>query len=110
MLCAVILSGCGTTHSTVKSGQKPVETQDEVTRALGAVGEAVSGQNISREDIKNLSRQVSQDEKASTAVKAVTGALSGQDMTVKYCPEDGKRYSTELEFCPGTEIRLLPVE
>lgn len=112
----VFVTGCATSPSLRKeSGQatdekKYKEGQKEVVDSIEKVTGALSGQDIRREDLENLSRQIKKDEDTRSAVQKVTGAVSGQEIKVKYCPLDGKRYSADLEFCPGTGVKLIPVE
>ena len=43
-------------------------------------------------------------------VSALGTAFNIQDTGVKYCPVDGKRYSSRMDLCPGHKVKLLPVE
>lgn len=65
----------------------------------------------SRVDLKVLAAQIQRDPQARSAVTAVNSSFSIQDSGVKYCPVDGKRYSSRLEVCPEHKgVKLIPVE
>lgn len=64
----------------------------------------------SRVDLKALAAQVQKDPNTRSAVEAVNSSFSIQDSGVKYCPIDGKRYSSRLEYCPEHKVKLIPVE
>ena len=45
------------------------------------------------------------------AAKKVVGAMApARDAAEKYSPVTGKHYSGELEYEPGTGVKLVPVE
>ena len=59
---------------------------------------------------KKTAQQESTDQVIS-AVKAVNAAFNVEDTGVKYCPVDGKRYSSRLEYCPDhKDVKLIPVK
>ena len=43
------------------------------------------------------------------AAGAVTGAVIADQMTTKFCPECGRQYTSETEFCPidGTQLKVM---
>ena len=64
----------------------------------------------SQVDLKKLAVQVQKDPQARSAVTAVNSAFNMRDTAVKYCPVDGKRFSSRLEYCPEHHVKLIPVE
>ena len=53
---------------------------------------------------------VSKTQSPREVMSALGTAFNIQDSGVKYCPVDGKRYSSRLEMCPEHKVKLLPVE
>ena len=89
---------------------KAHESTKDVVSALGAVTKGLTNANISESDLKRLAQQVQKDPQAKSAVTAVNASFNVQDTGVKYCPIDGKRFSSRLEECPDHKVKLLPVE
>lgn len=98
--------GCQTAPKQKIAG----ESTQEVVSALGAVTQGLTNKDISQEDLKRLAVQVQRDPQAKSALEAVNASFNVKDTGVKYCPVDGKRYSSRLEFCPDHKTKLLPVE
>jgi hypothetical protein len=113
-LICVFVAGCASTgperRNPPSETSQPRETRQDEVKALKSVAEAISGQELSDKDMRQLSNQIQKDEKAQSAIRAVTGALGGQKVVVKYCPNDGKRYSAHLEYCPDGKTPLKIVE
>lgn len=92
------------------AGCASAQQKKEERAALKSVAEAVSGQEMTDQDVRRLERQIKNDPEAQSAVKAITDSVQGSGKVVaKYSPVTGKRYSPHLEYEPGTGARLLPV-
>lgn len=102
----VLCAGCATTPPVVKGQKDPQET----VSALSTMTQGMTNQDLSREDLKRLAEQVRSNPEAQSAVKAVNSSFEVQDTGVKYCPVDGKRYSSRLEDCPEHNTKLIPVD
>ena len=107
VICLIVLFivGCQTAPK-----QKAGESREEVISAIGTMTQGLTNANISEADLKRLAVQVEKDPQAQSAVKAVNSAFSVEDTGVKYCPVDGKRFSSRLETCPDHKVKLLAVE
>jgi hypothetical protein len=101
-----LLAGC----QTAAPVQGPEETREDVEESLTAVAGALSGKQLSEEDVRNLEKQLREDEKAQSAVQAITESISTKAPVVKYCPVDGKRYAPHMETCPEHGVPLKIVE
>ncbi len=101
----LFLSGC----QTATSAKSQNETNEDVSEALSAVAGALSGKQLSKEEIQNLEEQIRTDEEAQTAIKAITDSV-GKTSAVKYCPVTGRRYAVHLEVCPEHQVQLEIVD
>ncbi len=106
MILMLLLAGCQTVPQKPAGG----ESSQEVVSALNSMTEGLTNKNISKEDLKRLAEQVKGDPQVKSAVEALNSSFNVKDTGVKYCPTDGKRYSSRLEFCPDHQTKLLPVE
>jgi len=105
-VCSVLLfPGCATQQASAPRA----ETPREQVGALQDVVTAVSGEEVTERDLRNAVRKSRTDEDTRTAIEAVGGAMSGE-VTVKYCPVDGKRYSAQMQECPVHHVPLKTVE
>ncbi len=95
--------------ATQKTAAPRAETPREQVEALQDVVTAVSGEEVTEQDLRNLAREARTDEGTRSAVEAVSGAMTGE-VTVKYCPVDGKRYSAQMQECPVHHVPLKTVE
>lgn len=95
--------GCQSTHP------KPKETPAEQISAISTMTQGLTNQPITDEKLKDLAKQVSKDPDAQSAIRSINTALSPVH-TVKFCPEDGQRYSPEMEYCPDHKVKLEWVE
>jgi len=93
------LSGCQTAHP------KPKESQAETVSALTTMTQGLTNQPVSQAQLKNLAVQVARDPQAQSAVRSISTALSAEH-TVKYCPEDGERFSADMTWCPDHKVKL----
>ena len=106
-LIMIACFGCQITH---KRGVIKSESPQEIVSAMGVVARGLTNTDLSRENLKHLATQVQKDPQARSAVKAVNTAFSIQNTGVKYCPVDGKRYSSRVDECPEHKVKLLLVE
>ena len=97
-LILLLLAGCQTAP------------KQESVSAIGAMAEGLTNTNISGADLKRLSVQVQKDPQAQSAVGAIHSAFDIQDTGVKYCPVDGKHFSSRLTTCPEHQVELKAVE
>ncbi len=81
---------------------------DDVS-AMTSMTQGLTNQPITEENLKKLARQVGKDPQAQSALKSINTALSAQH-TVKYCPVDGQRFSTDVLECPVHRVQLKWVE
>ena len=113
MRCLFLFLGvfvCAGCQTTPKKTAVAKESPQEVMSALGTMAQGLTNADINREGLQHLAAQVQKDPQAQSAVKAVNSAFNIQDTGVKYCPVDGKRYSSRLDMCPEHKVKLLPVE
>jgi hypothetical protein len=104
----MLLAGCQTAPKKSSAGK--TESQQEAVSAIGTMTQGLTNQEIGPEDLKRLAVQVRKDPQAQSAVKAVNSAFDIQDAGIKYCPVDGKRFSSRLEICPVHKVKLLPLD
>jgi hypothetical protein len=100
LMIIACLCGCQTT-----APHKPRPSQAETISALTTMTQGLTNQPITEAQLKNLSIQVAHDPNAQSAVRSINTALSPQH-TVKYCPEDGTRFSADMIWCPDHKVKL----
>ena len=105
LLGVCLWSGCAATGTRPEA----LSDQPESFSALRSVGQAVSGQDLTDEQMHKISRQIQEDEETRSAIKTIRENLSGSQARVKYCPVCGRRYSPHLKTCPihGVELKEL---
>ena len=86
------------------------ESIHDVATALESMSEAMTGTELTGQQIENLSKDLRNNEDAQTAVKKIADSFDRKNVSVKYSPSTGKRYSADMEYCPETGVKLLPVE
>ena len=96
---AIGISGCRT------SSPKPESGRADTISALTTMTQGLTNQPVTREQLRNLSLQVAHDPQAQSAIRSINTALSPQH-TVKYCPEDGQRFSADMIYCPDQKVKL----
>jgi len=89
--------------------QKPKPTQAETISSLTTMTQGLTNKPVTEAQLKNLAIQVSKDPQAQSAIRSINTALSPEH-TVKYCPEDGTRYSANMTYCPDGKVKLEWVE
>ena len=95
----VILAGCQT------AGLKPKPSSDETVSALTTMTQGLTNQPVTQAQLKNLGLQVAHAPQAQSAIRSINTALSPVH-TVKYCPEDGERFSADMVWCPDHKVKL----
>jgi hypothetical protein len=106
LLLMVILIGC----RTAAPQKNQLETEEDVDEALESIADAVSGKQLSEEEMSNFKKQLRTDTETQSAVQTITDTISGKDLKVKYCPVTGKRYAYQLQLCPIHNVELKVVE
>jgi hypothetical protein len=94
--------GCETAQSI--KGED--ETFKDVTTAIESMTEAVSGKELSKEDLDRFKKQLKEDGETKEVIGVITNSLSPTDGVTKYCPVTGKRYALRLEICPEHNVLL----
>ena len=84
---------------------KPKSPSGDTVSALTTMTQGLTNQPISEAQLRKLAVQVSKDPQAQSAIRSINAALSPQH-TVKYCPEDGKRFSADMIWCPDKKVKL----
>ena len=95
----VCLCGCQTTP------HKPRPARAEAISALMTMTQGLTNKSFTEADLKNLTFQVLSDPQAQSALRSINTALRAQH-TVKYCPQDGKRFSADMIWCPDHKVKL----
>jgi len=97
------LFGCQT------AAHKPGDTRAETVAALTTMTQGLTNQPVTDAQLKNLVFQVVHDVDAQSALRSINTALSVQHK-VKYCPENGERFSADMMYCPDHKVKLEWVE
>ena len=92
-------SGCQT------APRKPGPSRAETISALTTMTQGLTNQPVTQAQLKNLTIQVANDPQAQSALRSINTALQAQH-TVKYCPEDGERFSADMIWCPDHKVKL----
>ena len=99
LTCIACFCGCQT------AAPKPKETQAETVSALTTMTQGLTNQPVTQAQLKDLGVQVANDPNAQSAIRSINTALSAQH-TVKYCPENGERFSPDMIWCPDHKVKL----
>jgi hypothetical protein len=105
VLVLIVLGLCGCQAAK----PKPMETQTDTISGLKSMTEGLTDRSLSESQLKNLGKQVAHDPQAQSAIRSINTALSPVH-TVKYCPENGERFSADQEWCPDHKVKLEWVE
>ncbi len=103
----VLIFFVGCSHTAAPSKNSAI--LEENGEALKSVVGQLSGQPVDDKKLRDLSRQIEKDPEAKSAVEAVQKGMAGQSTAVKYCPVDGKRFSSKLTECPEHQVPLKEV-
>lgn len=109
-VCMLALLMCAGCQTAPKKAGPATESADEVVSAIGSMTEGLTNQSVSKEDLKRLAVEVQKDPETRSAVNAVNSAFNIEASGVKYCPVDGKRFSSRLDMCPTHHIKLLTLD
>ena len=99
LILVTCFCGCQT------ASQKSKPSQAETVSALTTMTQGLTNQPVTQAQLKNLAVQVAKDPQAQSAIRSINTALSPQH-TVKYCPEDGERFSADQIYCPDHKVKL----
>jgi hypothetical protein len=109
----LLVSGCQTAPNKVDTKNsapllkdRQTEKDQDVPKALQTVGGALTGKELTPEELQELSRRIEKDPEAQSAVQTVTSALTERPKDIKYCPIDGKRFSARIDICPEHRVIL----
>jgi len=105
LLVTVIVFCCG---CQTASKPKPAPQKDAVS-AISTMTQGLTNQPITEQQLQNLAVQVKNNPQAQSAVRSINSALSAEH-TVKYCPENGERFSPDMTYCPDGKVKLEWVE
>ena len=108
-----IMGGCATgAHQRIsdKNRQAQTETPQDVVSALEKVAGSLSGKELNEKEIKNLSTDIRANKETQSALQSITSALGQERFGVKYCPVDGKHFSSRVMVCPEHNVKLKEVE
>jgi len=88
---------------------KPGSTGEDTVSGLTTMTQGLTNKPVTQAQLKNIAIQIAKDPQAQSALRSIDTALSPQH-TVKYCPEDGTRYSADMIWCPDHKVKLEWVE
>lgn len=100
------IAGC---QAAIKTGANQ-KTEEDSLEVLSSVAGAISGKNVTQDELKALGRQLRKDPEAQSAVKTITDSLNGGNRIIKYCPIEGERYAPNLTVCPVHKVKLELLE
>ena len=111
LVVVMIVSGCSVARTPTLSGtrQQSREDKQEALSALHSVTKAVSGKDLTQDQMIDLARNMEKDQETQSAVKAITDSLQGTSTSYKYCPICGKRYHPKFRYCPIHGVPLKTV-
>lgn len=107
IVLALMAAGCQSVPKQTAPGR---ESPKEIVSAISSVTQGLTNQPLSEEDLRRLAVQVQKDPQAKSALQAVNTSFDVRDTGVKYCPIDGKRFNSRVEYCPDHKVKLIPVE
>ena len=85
------------------------EDRKDVEGAIETIAEAISGKDMTEEEVDQLKDQLRNDSEAQSAIQAITDSVS-EKPRIKYSPATGKRYAPHMEVDPETGVKLEWVE
>ena len=97
---AVLLVAAGGICGCQTAAHKQAPSQADTISGLTTMTQGLTNQSVTQEQLKNLSIQVAHDPQAQSAIRSINTALS-PNHKVKYCPEDGERFSADMTWCPA---------
>ncbi len=107
-LCLLVfVMGCKTLVKTPL--QNDEESIGDVTTAVGSIAEAISGQDLTQEELDDFEKRLMHDKETQEVVGVITQTISSDQPIAKYCPVTGKRYAAKFDRCPEHNVELKPV-
>ena len=104
-LIFLVLSIFGAGCHTGKAAERKRLKQENVKTMISVAG-GLSGRPVSAEELENLNKQISYNQEVQKAVESLGNTLENKPLVIKYCPVDGKRFSSQLEICPEHRVPL----
>ena len=104
ILC-LFLTGCQSTQLAISEE----ETPEDLKQAIGSVAEALSGEELSEEEVGELTNQIQNDPEAQAAIKSISDSFS-EEVRVKYNPQTGERFAPHLTHDPVTGVELKELD
>ncbi len=101
-----LFTGC----QTVSQPKAETESRKDVREALGTITQAISGKQLSKEELKNLTKDLRTNKDARSAIQSITDSMSRKTVKVKYCPVTGRRYAPRVVICPVHKVKLKLLE
>ena len=105
MLVAFFFVGCQSARQSASGSGVSRRDMD----ALKSAAKALSGREVTDEDIYRLANQLKDNSENRSAVESVTNAFT-RKAVIYYCPIDGKRFAASVKECPEHHVKLLLLE
>jgi len=107
-----IIAGCVSLspHKKKLTGTPTIRRRKDAFNTIKTVSEVITGKKLNEDEVVNLTKSIVKDKEAQTVIKEIGDAVIPGKVKVKYSPVTGKRYSANMEYCPETGVKLLPVE
>ncbi len=86
------------------------ETTEDLKRAIGSVAGAISGEQLTEEEVADLTDQIQNDPEAQSAIQSISETYTSDTPSVKYNPETGQRFAPHLTHDPVTGVELLELK
>jgi len=84
---------------------KPAPSRAENLSAMTTMAQGLTNKPVTEAQLKGIAQQVSKDPEAQSALRSIDTALTPEH-TVKYCPENGERFSADMTYCPDGKVKL----
>lgn len=101
MALVLVLGGC--------QSVKPKTKENLNLSALTTVTTGLTHQSTTQDQVKKLAAQLKDNPRLTSTLREIKDALSARH-TVKYCPENGERFSADMVYCPDGKVKLEWVE
>ena len=100
----LLVAGCRTAPD--KKTMPSKESDKDVASAISNVADALAGQPLTDEQKRKLTKDIQKDKEAQSALRSIADAMDIKQVTIKYCPVDGQRFSADLQICPMHKVKL----
>jgi hypothetical protein len=100
MAWVFFVAGCG-----MPPHPKPKATAQETVSAISTVTQGLTNKPLTQQDLDRLKSQAERNPEAQSALRSINSALTPEH-TVKYCPENGERYSPDMTYCSDGKVKL----